>query len=68
MKRVEVRTGDVVALKKAHPCGANAWEVIRVGMDIGLSCSGCGRRVRLPRSDFERRYRGPAVPDEPGDE
>ncbi|TLM72189.1 MAG: DUF951 domain-containing protein [Actinobacteria bacterium] len=53
-----VSTGDVVRLKKAHPCGANAWEVVRVGMDIGLRCTGCDRRVMLVRSEFDRRYRG----------
>ena len=53
-----VRTGDVVKLKKAHPCGANEWEVVRVGMDIGLRCHGCGRRVMLVRSEFDRRFRG----------
>lgn len=53
-----VRSGDVVKLKKAHPCGANEWEVWRVGMDIGLTCLGCGRKVRLLRYDFDRRFRG----------
>jgi hypothetical protein len=50
--------GDVVRLKKTHPCGANEWEVTRLGMDIGLACRGCGRRVRLLRAEFDRRYRG----------
>ncbi len=52
-----VRVGDVVKLKKAHPCGANEWEVTRVGMDIGLACVGCGRKVRLVRYEFDRRFR-----------
>jgi hypothetical protein len=52
------RIGDVVRLKKPHPCGTNAWEIIRMGMDVGLGCTGCGRRVRLPRAEFERRFRG----------
>lgn len=55
---VQVKTGDVVRLKKPHPCGTNAWEVTRVGMDIGLKCGGCGRRVLLVRSEFDRRFRG----------
>ena len=54
----DIRMGDVVRLKKPHPCGANSWEVTRVGMDIGLECGGCGRRVRLSRAEFERRFRG----------
>lgn len=51
------RVGDVVRLKKPHPCGTNAWEITRIGMDVGLKCSGCGRIVRLPRAEFERRFR-----------
>lgn len=53
-----VRIGDVVRLKKAHPCGANEWEIVRVGADIGLKCRGCERRVMLVRSEFDRRFRG----------
>lgn len=52
-----VRVGDVVNLKKPHPCGANEWKIIRVGMDIGLECVGCGRKVRLVRYEFDRRFR-----------
>ncbi|MCX8006840.1 MAG: DUF951 domain-containing protein [Coriobacteriia bacterium] len=55
---VPVRVGDVVRLKKPHPCGANEWEVTKLGMDIGLKCRGCGRAVRLLRYDFDRRFRG----------
>ena len=53
-----VRLGDVVKLKKPHPCGANEWEIVRVGADIGLKCRGCDRRVMLVRSEFDRRFRG----------
>jgi len=53
-----VRFGDVVKLKKPHPCGANEWEIVRVGADIGLKCRGCDRRVMLVRSEFDRRFRG----------
>jgi hypothetical protein len=55
---VEVEVGDVVKLKKPHPCGVNEWEVTKLGMDIGLTCLGCGRKVRLMRYDFDRRFRG----------
>lgn len=55
---VPVRIGDVVRLKKPHPCGANEWEVNKLGMDIGLTCLGCGRKVRLERYEFDRRFRG----------
>ncbi len=53
-----VEIGDVVRLKKPHPCGTNEWMVVRVGMDIGLECQGCQRKVLLVRSEFDRRFRG----------
>lgn len=53
-----IRLGDVVKLKKPHPCGANEWEVIRLGADIRLRCQGCGRAVLLERYEFDRRFRG----------
>lgn len=46
--------GDVVRLKKTHPCGGREWGVVRVGADIGLTCATCGRRVLLERRDAER--------------
>ena len=61
--------GDVVEMRKPHPCGGNLWEVVRVGADIGLVCQKCGRRVLLPRRDFARGVkkfirRGEAPPSE----
>lgn len=58
MKVIPIEVGDVVKLKKVHPCGTNAWEVTKLGMDVGLKCQGCGRKVRLLRSEFDRRFRG----------
>jgi hypothetical protein len=49
--------GDVVRLKKPHPCGERDWTVVRLGADIGLKCHGCGRRVLLPRREVERRLK-----------
>ena len=49
--------GDVVRLKKPHPCGGLDWSVVRLGADIGVKCQTCGRRVLLPRRDLERRLR-----------
>jgi len=54
---MEVRTGDVVRLKKKHPCGGDEWQVIRLGADIGLKCRKCQRRVTLERGVFERRLK-----------
>jgi hypothetical protein len=55
---VPIEIGDVVTLKKPHACGESAWRVTKLGMDIGLECSSCGRSVRLLRRDFDRRFRG----------
>ncbi|MBI4234566.1 MAG: DUF951 domain-containing protein [Chloroflexi bacterium] len=53
----ELHLGDIVTLKKPHPCGGFQWEVVRLGADIGLLCKRCGRRVLLPRREVERRAR-----------
>ncbi|MCL6510219.1 MAG: DUF951 domain-containing protein [Anaerolineae bacterium] len=50
-----IQVGDVVRLRKPHPCGGYEWKVVRVGADIGLKCLTCGHRVLLARRDFERR-------------
>lgn len=47
--------GELLRLRRRHPCGADVWRVERVGADIGLSCRGCGRRVLLERAHVERR-------------
>ena len=54
---IEIEIGDVVKLKKPHPCGSYDWEVVRLGADIGLKCQKCHRRVLLQRSVFERRLK-----------
>ncbi len=52
-----IKLGDVVRLKKKHPCGSYEWQVIRLGADIGIKCLKCQRRVLLGRSVFERRVK-----------
>jgi hypothetical protein len=54
---MEVRLGDVVRLRKVHPCGSFEWTVVRLGADIGIVCRSCGRRVLLARSVFEKRVK-----------
>jgi hypothetical protein len=54
---MEISLGDVVQLKKRHPCGSYEWQVVRLGADIGIKCLGCNRRVLLERRDFERRVK-----------
>ena len=53
----EIRLGDQVRMRKPHPCGSAEWEVVRLGADIGIQCSGCARRVLLPRSQFVRQVK-----------
>ena len=50
--------GDVVRLRRAHPCGGDTWLVDRLGADIGLRCVTCGRHVLLARTQLERRLVG----------
>ena len=54
---MEIKLGDVVRLKKKHPCGSYEWQVVRLGADIGIKCQKCQRHVLLERSVFERRVK-----------
>jgi hypothetical protein len=68
---MEIRLGDIVELRKPHPCGSYEWRVVRLGADIGIKCQKCSHRVLLPRSTFERRVkkflvRGEPAPELPG--
>ena len=54
---VEFKLGDVVRLKKKHPCGSYEWQVVRLGTDIGITCLKCQRRILLERGVFERRVK-----------
>ncbi len=48
---------DIVEMKKPHPCGTNRWQIIRLGADIKIQCTGCGHIVMLPRREFERKMK-----------
>lgn len=50
--------GDVVKLKKPHPCGSHEWEILRVGADFRLKCMGCGHQVMTERKMVEKNARG----------
>ena len=54
---IEIRLGDVVRLRKPHPCGGYEWNIVRLGADIGLQCTTCTRRVLLTRREFEKRVK-----------
>ncbi len=51
---MDIRVGDLLELKKAHPCGSHQWQVLRVGMDFKLRCTGCGHEVMVPRAKAEK--------------
>ena len=55
---VDFRLGDVVRLRRAHPCGGATWLVDRIGADIGLRCETCRRHILLERRAVERRLVG----------
>ena len=54
---MDIRVGDVLTMKKPHPCGSRDWEVLRVGADFRLRCRGCGHEVMGPRARFEKNVR-----------
>ena len=75
---IDVQIGDVVMMRKPHPCGSTLWTVRRIGADIGLICQGCGHRIMLPRRKFNKSVKrlvsraadaapGTPLPGLPGD-
>jgi hypothetical protein len=54
---MDLQIGDVVRLRKKHPCGGYEWQIVRIGADIGLRCLTCERRVLVPRSKIEKRIK-----------
>lgn len=59
---VKFNVGDIVKMRKAHPCGSDLWQVTRTGMDFGMKCRGCGHFVMLPRVKFERMVKSVVAP------
>ncbi|WP_156889926.1 DUF951 domain-containing protein [Planococcus lenghuensis] len=57
MNMKEFGLNDVVEMKKGHPCGANAWKIIRMGADVRIKCEGCGRSIMLPRQEFNKKMK-----------
>lgn len=54
---MDIRVGDILKMKKSHPCGSDRWQVLRIGMDFKLKCLGCGHEVMGPRNKFEKNIR-----------
>lgn len=54
---MDIRVGDVIKLKKQHPCGSSEWEVLRIGIDFRIKCTGCGHMLMTPRTQIEKSIR-----------
>ncbi|MCR5128526.1 MAG: DUF951 domain-containing protein [Lachnospiraceae bacterium] len=54
---MELTVGDILYMKKAHPCGAHEWELLRVGQDLKIKCCGCGHLVMAPRRQIEKNIK-----------
>ena len=61
---MDIRVGDILVMKKPHPCGSSRWLVLRTGADFRLRCELCRREVMGPRSKFERNVKGVERPAE----
>ena len=48
---------SIVMMKKGHPCGANEWEIVRIGADIKIKCVNCGRLIMMPRIEFNKKLK-----------
>ena len=57
MERKQFQLNDIVEMKKQHPCGTNAWKIIRMGADIRIKCEGCQHSVLIPRKEFEKKMK-----------
>lgn len=57
MEKKSFQLNDIVEMKKQHPCGTNAWKIIRMGADIRIKCEGCQHSVLIPRKDFEKKMK-----------
>ncbi len=58
MNQYQYEIGDIVKLKKTHPCGNHEWEILRVGADFRLKCLGCGHQMMVTRQLVEKNTRG----------
>lgn len=54
---MDIKVGDVLRMKKEHPCGSAEWEVLRTGIDFRMKCLGCGHMIMIPRKQAEKNIR-----------
>ena len=59
---MDIQVGDILKLKKQHPCGSKEWEVLRIGADFRLKCTGCGHQIMIARRQVEKSVRGVSKP------
>lgn len=67
---MDIQVGDILKLKKEHPCGSREWEVLRIGADFRLKCTGCGHQIMIARRQAEKNVReiihkAPSMPENP---
>lgn len=55
---MDIQVGDILKMKKQHPCGSAEWKVLRIGADFRLKCKGCGHQIMIPRVKAEKNVRG----------
>ncbi len=54
---MDLYVGEIIRLKKPHPCGSSEWEILRTGMDFRLKCVGCGHQIMIPRKLVEKNIK-----------
>lgn len=54
---MDIQVGDIIKLKKQHPCGSQEWNVLRIGADFRLKCTGCGHQIMIARKQVEKNIR-----------
>lgn len=57
MEEKKIELGTKVVMKKGHPCGANEWEVVRLGADLKIKCVNCNRLIMMPRVEFNKKVK-----------
>ena len=54
---MDIQIGDIITMKKQHPCGSREWQVLRIGADFRLKCQGCGHQIMISRPKAEKNIR-----------
>ena len=54
---MDIQVGDIITMKKQHPCGSREWEVLRVGADFRIKCKGCGHQIMIARKLLEKNIK-----------